>query len=123
MLDLGPENRERARKLAEFAARPENHYVVGESKFIPGDVPDYVIQLDTIRCVFTMTQANGKLYRHLSLSVPGGLPNPAIAYTIATWFGFTGAKIRHEDIAMGPGDDWQMQSDPLVRAVQLLQPV
>lgn len=120
ILDLGPENREKAGKLAEFASRPENHYVVGDSAFIPGDRPEYVVVLGTVRCVFTMTRANGKLYRHLSLSVPGALPNEILAYTIATWFGLTGADVR-QNVAVAPGPDWQIQFDPLVRAVQILQ--
>ena len=84
-------------------------------------MPDYVVLLDSVRCVFTMTRASGKLFRHLSLSVPGAIPGEVLAYTIATWFGFTGAEVR-EDVAVGPGADWQMQFDPLVRAIQLLQP-
>lgn len=59
----------------------------------PGDDPRFVAHLNTYRAVFTFTQADdGKVYRHLSVSIPtaGLYPHPAAILTIATLFGFTG---------------------------------
>jgi len=102
-------NKQKVEKLLEFANRPENYYVIGTTSFIPGDRPEYVAQINDYRCVFTMTKDEGLIYRHLSISVPvpGRLPHPIAAFTMATWFGFTGA-IMNKDVAMEPGKDWQI---------------
>jgi hypothetical protein len=41
--------------------------------------------------LFSFTHVDGVVYRHLSVSVPGGLyPNPIAALMLADLFGFTG---------------------------------
>lgn len=69
----------------------EHHYHEGVDP-TPGDDPAFVINLNTYRVVFTFTAHHGKLYRHLSISVPaeGKYPNAAAAFMIAQEFGFTG---------------------------------
>jgi hypothetical protein len=67
----------------------ENPYHEGDD--VPGDNKNYVCLLGTYRCVFTYTHSKGKVYKHLSVSVPSSkYPNIAAALMIATEFGFTG---------------------------------
>jgi hypothetical protein len=82
-----------AHKLAEFAALPENHYKPGKTPFIPGDNPNYVLNLWTYRCVFTFTvDTKNRLFRHLSISVPSkDYPHPAAVEEISHLFGFKGS--------------------------------
>ena len=81
--------------LRDFAEKPANWYLIGpggRSSFTPGDLPQYRVFLGSYRCVFTWTrQHDGRLFRHLSISVPSErYPNPIVAFEIAKLFGFTG---------------------------------
>ena len=74
-------------------ARRNVHYP-GTDAPVPGDNPGFVCQLNTYRCVFTYTKSpeDGKLYRHLSVSVPSdGYPSPEAMCSIAGLFEFSGA--------------------------------
>jgi hypothetical protein len=83
-------------RVVEYAEA--HHHIPGE--FVPGDNPNFVTTLDTYRCVFTFTHNSGKVWRHLSISVPSEkYPNPAAAFMIATLFGFTGWDERTIDVA------------------------
>jgi hypothetical protein len=77
-------------KAAEVVAYAEqHHYRPGDPT--PGDNPRFVANLSTYRAVFTYTHADGMIYRHLSVSVPGKkFANPAAVFAIADLFGFTG---------------------------------
>jgi hypothetical protein len=99
VLVVGEEEREAARKLAEFAAKPENHYSPRKDTWLPGDDPRFVLYLTDYRCVFSYTKLKG-LYRHLSVSIRGSraLPAPAAMQAIVKLFGFEGG---------WPGD-WEM---------------
>jgi hypothetical protein len=78
-------------RVVDYALRREHWYVPGKSDEAPGDCPEHVAQLDSYRCVFSITLDRGTAYRHLSISVPSAdLPNPFTAFTIAQMFGFTG---------------------------------
>jgi hypothetical protein len=79
-------------KIAHLIEHAEEHHYHAGVDPTPGDNPAFVIHLDTYRVVFTFTQSQGKLWRHLSISVPaeGKFPNPAAAFMIAQEFGFTG---------------------------------
>jgi hypothetical protein len=109
MLNLSTENKARAQRVLDHATKPENRYKP-PCNWVPGDRPEFVARIDTYRCVFTITEfPDGKLFRHLSISVPNrkAQPNVIAACTLATWFGFTGAPM-HEGIATRPGIDWQV---------------
>lgn len=92
-LVISETERAAAHKLAEFAARPENHYKPGKTPFVPGDNPNYVLNLWSYRCVFTFTvDPKTRIFRHLSISVPSkDYPNPAAVEEIGRLFGFKGA--------------------------------
>lgn len=108
LLLLDEAAKQRAHDVALFAARPERWYRLGVSTWTPGDLPDYIAQFQSFRCVFTYTvDPAGALWRHLSISVAraGKLPHPVAAWTIASWFGFTGAEAV-ENVVAQPGPDW-----------------
>lgn len=91
-----------ARVLAHAEANP---YFPGQAS--PGNDPKFVAQLGTFRTVFTYTHADSVVYRHLSVSVPGGkFPNVIAAFTIAELYGFTGWSI---DMGENPGADWLVE--------------
>lgn len=102
-------------ELVKFASREENWYKIGESKWVPGDRQEYILHMDTYRCVFTNTLMEDKrIFRHLSVSIPKEdmFPNPVVVYEIASMFGFIGAKTSQlqSDIVVGPGDDWLLNA-------------
>jgi hypothetical protein len=82
-------------KVAEVMAYArKNVYYPDDEASVPGDNPSFVCHLNTYRCVFTYTKSleDGKLYRHLSVSVPSdGYPSPEAMCSIAGLFEFTGA--------------------------------
>ena len=95
--------KEAVASLVLFAQEEENWYRLQQDKWIPGHREEYCVHLNNYRCVFTHTVVEGVRHRHLSISIPGkNYPNPIAFYTIATWFGFTGAKMLN-DVAIEPG--------------------
>jgi hypothetical protein len=96
------------KSVRDFAERSGNYYVVGKGGFSyqkpPGDDPRHVCKLTNgYRCVFSMTVADGTLWRHFSISVPGEkYPNPVAAFTVAELFGFSG----WDGKSTTPSEDW-----------------
>ncbi len=85
----------------------------------PGDNPEHVALINTFRVVYSLTEAGGQRFRHLSVSVPGTKwPNPAVIWTIAELFGFTGWDQQAID---KPPDGWMMELDKVNRAVVVAQ--
>ncbi len=108
-----------AQRVIAHAER--HHYEPGRSKWVPGDDDRFVARLGTFRCVFTFTRSRGRLYRHLSISIPGSkYPNPAAAFMLADLFGFTGWD---ENEPGCPGDGWGMAINQPDQCVVLVQPV
>lgn len=90
------------KRVVDFATKPENLYDVTKPILkIPGDDYRYIAQLNTFRCVFTITKGSGGFFRHLSVSVPSK-DNPIAVFMIAELFGFTGWDQR-SDV---PPNDW-----------------
>jgi hypothetical protein len=110
VLELDDASRQRAHEVALYAARPENWYRIGFSDWSPGERPQHCAMLGSFGCVFSYSLDQGKLYRHLSISTAGALcgkfPAPTAVWTIATWFGFTGAEISAEGLVEHPADGW-----------------
>lgn len=105
---------DRIREVLYFAMAVPNHYRPFEGKDtalkIPGDDPRYVALVPQgYKAVFTLTEdREGKLWRHLSVSVPGGkYPNPFAVWTIATKFGFEG----WDGISLTPPKNWVFNRD------------
>jgi hypothetical protein len=92
-LVIDKEARAAVAQVVAHALEPENYYEPGLSPQPPGDDPRYIVLLNTFRCVFSITKApDGRLFRHLSISVPtpGKYPNEFAVLEIARLFGFTG---------------------------------
>lgn len=102
------EARERAKEIAAFAAQPANWYRVGESAWIPGNRPEYVLGgHGNIRAVFSFTWvSDDEVYRHLTISAPHSLPNPLFVWTLAHAFGFTGAEPDKDGLVQRPSVKW-----------------
>jgi len=80
-------------RVLDYALDRNHWYRPGKDSRVPGDDPNFVAHLrDGFRCVFTITENRGLIYRHLSISVPAHdkYPHVAAALTIAELFGFTG---------------------------------
>ena len=93
VLPINEEMQAQIRKVIEHASAPDNHYYPERSGTrAPGTKPEHVAMLHQYRCVFSVTRAERKTYRHLSISVgvKGKFPHPIVAFTIARMFGFTG---------------------------------
>ena len=80
----------KAREVVEYA-KLHPYDPVGRGS-IPGDNPYHTYQINDYFCVFTLTRSENKLWRHLTISLPGrAFPHPFAVWTIATdLFGFTG---------------------------------
>ena len=77
----------------EHASKPENLYIIGVTKWVPGDDPKFVHVFSGIRVVFSFTQFKDVTYRHISFSITDkekALPHPVAAAEIARLYGFTG---------------------------------
>ena len=78
-------------KALRVLAHASAHLYSANCGWVPGDDERFVAHLNTYRVVFTFTLEKGKVWRHLSVSVPGGLyPHPSAVLVIAELFGFTG---------------------------------
>lgn len=102
---IGDEQIRQIQSVVEFASRPENRYVPGVTS-TPGLLPQLTMYLPIgYRCVFSFTQVDAGLYRHLSVSVDAAckLPNPHAVAELAKRFGFTGE--RDKDWECGINDD------------------
>lgn len=98
-----------AKAIRSFAELPANWYRPWTEKSPPpGDNENYVCQLDSFRCVFSITEdGQGNLWRHLSISVPSEkYPHPIAAFWIAELFGFTGY-----DHSAEPPREWIFRID------------
>jgi hypothetical protein len=117
LLTIDAAAKARATKIAAYAeAHP---YRPGG--ILPGSIPELVGQFDTYRAVFSITHADGLVFRHLSISVPGDkLPNVMAVCSIADLFGFTGWSMSAPESIP---DGWQLgphKEDRCVVVAQLL---
>ncbi len=109
----------RAREIVKFASQPENWYRVGETKVVPGDRSEYVLRSGTVRAVFTWTYVPKAdvLFRHMTVSTNGGrAPHPAIVWTLAHMFGFTGATLV-QGVVETPAATWVADVDPKEKCI------
>lgn len=101
---LSPETEALARRVREYAEKPENWFRPGAldqwgrlegSGRRPGDKPEHQVTIPhEFHCIFSWTVAqtlDGKpvVVRDLSVSVPNATPHPVAVFEIAEMFGFT----------------------------------
>jgi hypothetical protein len=103
-LIIGPDEQAAIRKVVDYAT---DHCFTPDANWVPGDQPDHVVRVpDGYRCVFTLTKRDGKLFRHLSISVSGPLfPSPEACIMLAKEFGFT-ASDDSFNLPMRAQDGW-----------------
>ena len=120
LLVIRDEQRKQIKKVLEYAEQ-HHYYPQNEDAVVPGEDPNLVIFLNTFRVVFSYTHADGCIFRHISIGLPGNkLPNPVAVNIIAHSFGFTGWDERKPQ---EPGADWMGQVDectPCVAVVQVI---
>lgn len=109
ILELSPNSKKKALKIVKHAKKRAHWFnprTPGWLNKIPGHDPRHVCKLNDYRCVFSYTHdtEQGKVFRHLSISVPSkDYANPAAVKVIASMFGFTGSDgIPNDDFP----DDW-----------------
>jgi hypothetical protein len=111
VFEIGKHIQQQAAKIAEYAADPDHWYKVGEVDWIPGDLAEYVLISGDTRAVFTWTHIFGSLIRHMTVSVstPKKYPTPEVVWTLAHYFGFTGAKPEDQfQLVKEPAPDWNV---------------
>jgi hypothetical protein len=90
-LIIGPDQKAAIAKVVAHAMEPDHFYHAASGQ-IPGDDPNFVAHVPVgFRCVFTLTKHGGKLFRHLTVSVPDKdrFPSPEAMIALAREFGFT----------------------------------
>lgn len=109
-----------AASVRSLAEQDSNHYRPDRpGAKIPGDDSRFVAHFGTYRAVFSLTHADGLVYRHLSVSVPGGkYANPVAVFHIAELFGFAG----YEGGEFPPAD-WLTTVSEDERCIVVAQPL
>jgi hypothetical protein len=107
VLAINDETRAEVKRVVDFASESAHYFHPREHKFIPGDRPEYIANLQSYRCVFTLSVDEGHFYRHLTVSLrkpkkPNLLPSVPAVCAIADLFGFTG----WDGLPAGPPDNW-----------------
>lgn len=115
----------RAKAAKVIAYAETHHYDPSRQRGAPGDNPEHVAHFNSFRTVFSITRSGGKLWRHISVSVPGGkLPNPISVFSLCELFGLTGWTF---ECGIRPADDWLVTMHEPVgdvdRCIVVAQPV
>lgn len=98
------DNAARAKAMKVIAHANAHPFDPGVDAWVPGDIPDFAEMFDAYRVVFTFSRVGNQLWRHMSVSAPGGLyPSLMAIFTLAELFGFTGWN--QEAIKQMP-EDW-----------------
>ena len=122
---LGPEVEQQVFTIVAYAADPLHWYRPDKSNWSPGDRPEYVLVSGDTKAVFTWTETQGEVLRHLSVSVrnPDKYPNPVVVWTLAHKFGFLGAQPNEEGFVLDPSNTWKIGTNEQQRCVVVVQPV
>ena len=122
-LVIGPEEKQRIAHLADFASDRNHWFYPTISDWVPGDMPEYTLEIWTYRCVFTWSVMGKVVGRQLSVSVPaeGKFPNAAAVLMLATEFGLTG----WDGEALSPPGDWavHVEQEAPIPYVVMAQPI
>lgn len=106
---------------AIMAHADKHHYKPDVPGPPPGDDPNFVTNFNDYRTVFSFTEADGVLWRHLSVSIPSkNLPNPIAVFMIAELFGFTGWEL---EMGMNPAKDWHIQHNKRANCIVVAEPI
>ena len=124
-LPLTDETKTALRELAERSAREKNWYRPFSSPggALPGDEECYTVWAGSFKVVFTYTVHGGQLFRHLTISQDGDLPDIVPALTIAFLLGYTGASPDELGLVHEPGPDWVVAFPLGPTCVAIGQPV
>lgn len=119
------EAQKRATEIVEFAQQKENWYTPGKSATVPGDDPRHILEDRGIKAVFSWTVTEKGVFRHMSASVPtpGKYPYPALVWTLAYLFGFTGAQADKQGVVSLPSRSWAFGENKEEGTIVVQEPV
>lgn len=121
---LSPDIKESFSRLVEYAEQEQHWYIPGKGQTPPGNNPKHVMNVGTIRLVFSWTVMDG-LFRHLSISTTSSrdYPDPRIVWTVAHYCGFTGATPDAQGFVFEPSETWQMKPHEEERCVVVVEKI
>ncbi len=114
-------------RVLEYASMPANYYVLATAKVPPGDVGEYLMRTGDYKVVYSVTVAEGGMWRHMTVSLQRGdaeYPSPTAVFTIAHMFGFTGADVQ-DGFVTEPAGTWRFninRKDHCIVVVEALAP-
>ena len=106
MLILDDRVRARVKAVREFAENPRNWYDTDHNDGPPGEKYDYTLNSGDVRVVYTFTKHKGRVFRHMSVSVPNRYPPPVVVWTMAHLFGFPTEEPDEEGFVHNPNQKW-----------------
>lgn len=125
MLVIEEKDKAAATEVVNYARKQKNWFIVRRGQpqsSIPGYNPRLIVELfDGFRCVFsyTLNTSTDRLFRHLSVGVPGeNYPSPIALREIALLFGFT---MSDPNLELSP--DWIVMINEADRCVIVAQEI
>jgi len=118
--------RERIDEIRAYAENPLHWYLPSLPATIPGARSEYILEVGTIRAVFSLTKvpthSSGgfELFRHLTVSNRIGLPSPLVVWRLCVLFGFDheeGSDVYPEF----PDERWIFGENPQEQCIAVLQ--
>lgn len=90
--------------------------------------PHRMLKAGDVRAVFSMTQINpGHIYRHLTVGVvfegDNHFPATEVVYTLACYFGFTGASADISGLVTIKPSDWDTETDDEAKMITVSQKI
>ena len=126
---LSPDVIESIESCRLYAEQPQHWYQVDFDERVPGEDPRHVLLSGTTKMVFSWTtKSEGDttiVCRHLSVGVTkeGRYPPPVVVWTLASYFGFTGAQRNERGFVTEPAPDWRAMPNPEQNCVVVIQVV
>lgn len=116
--------RYRARMLQRYAENRQNWFYPKNPQDRDPVGKQYDIQSGDVRAVLTFTFHEGRVYRHMRVSVPRGYPEPVFVWTMAYLLGFKTPEPDEEGLVRDPNRRWTAAGpDPKRRCIDVLEEV
>lgn len=115
----GDLTRKRVDEIRAYAEREENYHRIGG--YAPGGNPEHVLEVGTVRVVFSVTKTEEGLYRHLSISNKTRYPHPTAVWYACEMFGFMYSESAKRDGS--PDPSWLVHLAEEDRAIIVAQKI
>lgn len=124
LIDFPEGAREEAERVVKYCEDPQHWYRPGPDVELPGNVREQTMFFDfgnegVYKCAFSITEHEGRLWRHLSVSVykQNRAPIPAFVFEIADLLGFRGYEGQGR-----PGANWACDYSEELQVAAVLEP-